>query len=105
MMRVWSGPSSSSLLGQDHSVGDGVTEGPLLDREALGHHRSRQRNRNGRTGGEVPRAADDLPRLVLADVDLAELEPVGVRMLARLEHLADDGSSRGCRSRRVRREG
>src|SRR5207247_5922420 len=48
-----------------------------------------QRNRHRRSGPEVPGAADDLSRLPLADVHLAELEPVRVRMLACLDHLAD----------------
>ena len=39
---------------------------------------------------EVPRTADDLARRALAHVHLAELELVGVRVLARLEHLADE---------------
>src|SRR5207253_6380177 len=45
------------------------------------------RERRART--EVPGAADDLARRALPHVYLAELQAVGVRMLARLEHAAD----------------
>ena len=38
---------------------------------------------------EVPGAADDLPRLLLADVDAAELQRGRRRMLAGLEHVPD----------------
>jgi len=46
-------------------------------------------DRNRRTRAEVPGAADDLARLRLAHVDLAELQAIGVRMLPGLEHTAD----------------
>src|SRR6185503_10545358 len=43
-----------------------------------------------RTRAEVPRPADDLLGLGIADVDLAELEPVGVGVRVGSEHAADD---------------
>ncbi len=43
-----------------------------------------------RPGAEVPRAADDLTRLGLADVDPTELQAVGIRMLARLDDVPDE---------------
>jgi len=36
---------------------------------------------------KFPRPAHDLERLALADIDATELEPIGVRMLVRVEHV------------------
>ena len=77
------------LLGEDHPVGDAAAELRPLERPPVREHGARQRDGNGGAGGEVPRAADDLTRLALPHVHRAQLEPVGVGVLARLEHPAD----------------
>ena len=78
-------------LGQDHSPRDLAAQLRLPERR-LGARkpRAREGDRDGGAGAEVPRAADDLARRTLPHVDLAELQPVGVRVLARLEDLADE---------------
>ena len=77
-------------LGEDHPLGDLAAELALLDREVTRHHSAGQHDRDGRARAEVPRAADDRARLAAPDVDLRQLQLVGVRMLVGLEHLADD---------------
>jgi len=78
-------------LGQDHSPGDLTAQLRLAEWGLdTGQLRARQRDRDSGSGAEVPRTADDLTRRSLAHVHLAELEPVGVRVLARLENLADE---------------
>ena len=78
-------------LGEDHPARELAAELRLAERLlGAGQERTRQRDRDGRPRSEVPRAADDLSRLALPHVDLAQLQPVGVRVLARLEHLADE---------------
>ncbi len=78
-------------LGEDHSARDLAAQLRLPERGVgTGQLRARQRDRDGGAGAEVPRAADDLTRRSLPHVHLAELEPVGVRVLARLEDLADE---------------
>ena len=62
-----------------------------------------QRDADGGADAEVPRPADDLARLALADVDLRHLEPVGVRVLLRPRARGRRGRGRGCRRRRQRR--
>ena len=83
------GPEADLVLGQDHPVGDGAANLAPVEPEAVRQHRPRQRDADGRADAEVPRAADDLARLALPDVDLRHLEPVGVRVLPGLEHGAD----------------
>ena len=78
-------------LGQDHSARDLAAQLRLPERRLRARKpRAGQRDRDRGAGAEVPRAADDLARLSLAHVHLAELEPVGVRVLAGLEDLADE---------------
>ena len=60
------------------------------DAAPVEQRRARQRDRDGVAGAEVPGAAHDLARLGLADVDPAELQAVGVRVLAGLEHEPGD---------------
>ena len=76
-------------LGEDHPVRDLAAELRGLELLAVGEHRARQRDRDLGPGAEVPGAADDLPRLALPHVDLAQLQPVCVRVLAGLEHEPD----------------
>ena len=78
-------------LGQDHSPRD-LTAQLCLPERGIGTREPRTRQRHGDRGAgtEVPGAADDLARRSLPHVHLAELEPVGVRVLARLEDLADE---------------
>src|SRR5207247_11433209 len=77
---------SDLVLGQDHPVALLATDLAPLELEAVRQHGARQGNRNRCAGAEIPGAADDLARLAVADVDDAQLEPVCVRMLPRLEH-------------------
>ena len=78
------------VLGEDHPVarprrGACARSSCAAARE----HGAGERDGDRRAGAEVPGAADDLARLALAHVDPAELQPVGVRVLLRLEHRAD----------------
>ena len=77
------------LLGEDHPVGHGAPQRRLLEHASVRKHGAGQRDGDGRAGREVPRAAHDLARLALPHVHRAQLEPVGVGMLARLEHPPD----------------
>ncbi len=83
------GAEPDLVLGEDHPVGDLAAHLAPLELEAVRQHRAGQRDRDGRAGAEVPRAADDRARLALADVDLRQLESVGVRVLHGLEHAPD----------------
>ena len=56
----------------------------------IGQERAGERDRDRRAGLEVPGAADDLARVALPHVDLADAQPVGVRVRADLEHAADE---------------
>ena len=82
-------PQLELALREDHPVRDLAAQLGALELRPAGQDGSGQRDRHRRAGAEVPRAADDLPRLVLPHVDAAELEPVGIRVLSGLEHLAD----------------
>ena len=93
MIPVWSVPSSTSSSARIIPSETSPRTLPPLELEAARQRRAGERDGHGRAGAEVPGAADDLARLALADVDPAELEPVGVRVLPRLEHLARRGSS------------
>ena len=76
--------------GEDHPARHLAAERPLLERAgSAGEQCPGQGDRDRRPRAEVPRAADDLPWLALAHVDAAELEPIGVRVLAGLDDLAD----------------
>ena len=77
------------VLGEDHPVGELAANLALLELQAVREHGSGQRDRDRRPRAEVPRAADDLARLALPHVDAAELQPIGVRVLRRLEHAPD----------------
>ena len=86
------------VLGEDHPVGDLAAElarARAAARSAATAPGSATRDRGA--GAEVPGAADDLAGLGLADVDAAELQPVGVRVLLGLEHPPDAEAGRGCR--------
>ena len=84
------GPELELALGEDHPVGDDAPQRrPLQLHARPGSTAPGQRDGDRGAGAEVPGAADDLARLRLADVDLAELQAVGVRVLARLEHAPD----------------
>ena len=76
-------------LGENHPVRDRPAELGPLERASVRKERPRERDRDRRARTEVPRAADDLTRLCLADVDPAQLEAVGIRVLARLDDPAD----------------
>jgi len=83
------GAEGDLVLGEDHPVGELAPNLALLELEAVRQHRPGEGDPDGRPRPEVPGAADDLARLALADVHAAELQAVGVRVLLRLEHLAD----------------
>ena len=88
------------VLGEDHPLGHFAAQLAPLERQPVRQGRAGKRDRDFRARAEVPGAADDLVRLVLADVDLRQLQPVRVRMLLRLEHDADLEERRGRRGRR-----
>src|SRR5581483_5434454 len=78
-------------LGEDHPLRRLAAQLALLDAQLAARHQpARRHDGDGGAGAEVPRAADDRARLAVADVDLRQLQLVGVRMRDRLEHLADD---------------
>ena len=77
------------VLGQDHPVGDEAAHLAAAQLEPVRQPRPRQRDGDGGAGAEVPGAADDRARLALADVDLRDLETVGVRVLLGLDDLPD----------------
>ena len=77
------------VLGQDHPVRDFAADLAPLELEPARQNGPGQRHRDRRAWPEVPGAADDLPGLSFADVDAAELQPIGVRVLLGLEHAAD----------------
>ena len=105
MIPEWSVPSSSSRSERIIPSETSPRSFAPLERLPSGSTAPGQRDRDRRAGAEVPGAADDLPRLALAHVDAAELEPVGVRVLAGLEHAADAGRGRGSRPCPARRAG
>ena len=78
------------VLGEDHPVRLDAAQLRLAELGPVRHHGAGQRDRHGLAGGDVRRAADDRARLAGADVDLADLQPVGVGMLLGRQHLADD---------------
>ena len=88
-MPVWSSPSSSSCSERIIPSDTLAAQRRALERAAVREHGARQRDGNRRAGGEVPRPADDLARLALPHVHDAQLEPVGVGVLAGLEHAPD----------------
>jgi len=77
------------VLRQDHPVAELATHLALLELQTVRQYRARQRNAHGRAGAEVPRPADDLARVAFPDVDLAQLQPVRIRMLDCLENPSD----------------
>ncbi len=77
------------VLGEDHPVAHLAAHFAPLETQAVGQHRARQCDADRRAGAEVPGAADDLARVTVPHVDVAQLQPVGVRVLGRLEHAAD----------------
>ena len=84
------GAEADLVLGEDHPARQLAAQRALVERarEARQEH-AREADRDGGADAEVPGAADDLPRLALPHVDLAELELVGVRVLVGGDHLAD----------------
>ena len=101
MIPLWSAPSSSSRSERIIPSETSPRSFALLERVAAREDGAGQRDRDRRPGAEVPGAADDLARLALAHVHAAELEPVGVRVLARLDARGRRGRARGCRRRRA----
>ena len=78
------------VLGQDHALRRHAAELGALEPRAVGHHRAGLGDGHGLAGGDVGRAADDRGHVALADGDLADAQPVGVRVLLALEHAPDD---------------
>ena len=62
----------SSSLGEDHPVRLDAAELGLLDLRAVGHDAAGLHDGDDLAGRDVRRAADDLARLAVADVDLAD---------------------------------
>ena len=85
------GAEADLVLGEDHPLRYLASERPLLERaREPGSSAPGKPDRDGRPRAEVPRAADDLLRVGVADVDLAELQPVGVRVRLGRDHAPDD---------------
>ncbi len=83
------GTEADLVLGEDHPARHLAAQRALVERaREPGQQHAGQAHRHGRAGTEVPGAADDLARLRLAHVDLAELQLVGIRVLHRLDDLA-----------------
>ena len=78
------------VLGEDHPLGDLAAQLGLLELDPARHDRAGPRDGDRLAGGDVRRAAHDVGGLVLADVDGADLQTVGVGMLLGGEHAADD---------------
>ena len=77
-------------LRQDHAVGGLASQLRARDAASVQQHRAGQRHGDGVARLEVPGTAHDGPRRGLPHVDLAELQAVGVRVLAGLEHAPGD---------------
>ncbi len=90
MIPSWSVPIATSSSARIMPLDSWPRSLAFLRLRAVGHHRAGPGDRDGLAGGDVRRAADDLRRLARAGVDEADAEPVGVRVAAGLEHLADD---------------
>ena len=85
------GPEAHFVLGEDHPAGGLPAELALVERLVEDRQeRTWQRDRDSRPGLEVPRPADDLTSVTLPHVDLADTEPVGVRVCVDGEHAADE---------------
>ena len=63
-----------------------IVEGAIED----GKERPRKGDADRRAGLEVPRSADDLPRIALTHVDLTDAQAVSVRMRVGREHAAHE---------------
>ena len=84
------GAEPDLVLGQDHPARELAAERPLVERRREARQEDAGKpDRDRRADAEVPGAADDLTRLTLPHVDLAELELVGVRVLVGDDDLAD----------------
>ena len=77
------------LRGAQHPVGDLATDLASLQREAAGQRRARRRERHHHPGMNVGCTAHDAG-LAFAEVDIGELQPVGVGMR---EHFEDAGDT------------
>ena len=73
-----------------HSRGFDAAHLGHLDQETAGQFGARQRTRHLDADCGVRRATDDLQRFPRPDVDAADVEAVGARMLVDAEHLRDD---------------
>ena len=87
-------PEADLVLGEDHPARRltaqlALVEGLIEDREV----RAGQRDGDRRARLEVPGTADDLSRVPLPHVDLADTQPVGVRMRPDLEDAPDEEAS------------
>jgi hypothetical protein len=84
------GADRQLVLGEDHAVGlDAAQLGPL-ELGPVGHHRAGESDGHRLAVRHVGRAANDLARLAVADVDHADAEAIGVRVALGGEHAADD---------------
>ena len=84
-------PEADLVLGQDHPSRGLAAKLALVERAVEDREqRARKGNCHVRAGLEVPGAADDLSRIALSDVDLADAQPVGVRMRPDIQHRSDE---------------
>ena len=84
------GADRDLVLGQDHPVRLDAAELGLLQARAVGHDRARLGDRHDLPGRDVRGAAHDLALVAGADVDRADGQPVGVRVLLGGEDAADE---------------
>jgi hypothetical protein len=84
------GADPELVLGQDHPVGLDAAQLGHAELRAVGHDGAGARDGDGLAGRDVRRAADDLLGPVVADVDHADAEAVGVGVPSGLDDLADD---------------
>ena len=84
------GAEPDLVLGEDHPARELAAERPLVERRREARQEDAGKpDRDRGADAEVPGAADDLARLALPHVDLAQLELVGVRVLVGDDDLAD----------------
>ena len=93
------GADRDLVLGQDHPVRLDAAQLGLLELRAVGHHRAGLGDGDDLAGGDVRRAADDLALVAGADVDRADGQAVGVRVLLGASARARRGSARARRRR------
>ena len=84
-------PEADLVLGEDHSAGRLPPQFALVERLVEDRElRTRQGDCDRRTRLEVPGTADDLARIALPHVDLAQAQPVGIGVRFHFEDAPDE---------------